>query len=82
MPANPNEERLKRWGRVAAGAVGAIACFGVDVVVLVTGRTSGVSGFSRVYTPNGSPSQFWFTVVLFALMGLAAAWYAWSAYRE
>lgn len=62
--------------------MGAVASFGIDMLILVTGRTSGLSGLSRVYTQANSPSQFWITVFLFASFGIAASWYAWYWYRE
>jgi hypothetical protein len=82
MRTNPYRENLKRYGRIAAGVMGAIASFTVDVIVLITGRTSGLSGRSQIYTRTDSPSQFWFTVVLFALFGIAASCYAWYSCRE
>jgi hypothetical protein len=82
MRTNPYDEKVKRYGKIVAGIIGAVVSFGVDIIVLVTGRTSGLSGRSHVFTRIDSPSQFWFTIFLFALFGIAAAWYAWSSYRE
>ena len=82
MAVNPYREAIMRFSRTVAGVLAAIACFAADVFVLVTGRTSGISDFSHVYTRTHGASQFWFTVVLFALLGIGASWFAWISYRE
>jgi len=81
---NPYSAAVSRYFQIALGAIGC----GTGIVLVIRSLSSGhVPELGRRtigpgYFAASHPSQFWFTLVLFAAMAIFFGWIAWRAYRD
>lgn len=86
MPNNPYAAAASRIFGIVLYSIGCLVCLGSVVRSLRCGAAlafdRGIPSAGTSYTAAANPSQFWFGIVAYALVGMALGWLAWRTYRS
>jgi hypothetical protein len=82
--SNPYTNAIRRCFDIVIGVIGALVGLGSAGHMILTGHAPriGVRSIGPGYGVDAAPSQFWFTVLFYAALGLGFAYIAWRAYRR
>ena len=85
MQENPYSAAICRFFLIAGGSIGSVVFVSLIIWSLATGHVPAMSRGGTAgpgYYAAINPSQFWFSLFLYAIMALASGWTARCAYRQ